>query len=35
MRTASDVTQLIDLHFPAGGDAFELDPAAASEAFGE
>jgi nifR3 family TIM-barrel protein len=35
IRTVEDVRQLIDLHFPAGGDAFELDPAAAREAFGE
>jgi nifR3 family TIM-barrel protein len=35
IRTASDVRQLIDLHFPAGADAFELDPSAAREAFGE
>ena len=35
IRKASDVRQLIDLHFPAGGDAFELDPAALRETFGE
>jgi nifR3 family TIM-barrel protein len=31
LRTAADVRRLIDLHFPAHGDAFELDPALAGE----
>jgi tRNA-dihydrouridine synthase B len=33
--TAADVRRLIDLHFPEGGDAFELDPSAARGEGGE
>jgi nifR3 family TIM-barrel protein len=35
LRTAADVARLLDLHFPRGGDAFELDPSAAREEDGE
>jgi hypothetical protein len=31
LATAEDVRRLIDLHFPDGGDSFELDPALAGE----
>ena len=29
LQTADDVRRLVDLHFPPGGDAFEVDPSAA------
>ncbi len=29
LKTRADVARLVDQHFPAGGDAFEADPAAA------
>lgn len=35
LRTAADVRALLDLHFPPGGDAFEVDPSAAREEDGE
>ncbi len=35
LRTAADVRALLDLHFPPGGDAFEVDPSAAREEVGE
>ncbi len=31
LQTAADVARLVDEHFPPGGDAFEVDPAAARE----
>jgi tRNA-dihydrouridine synthase B len=35
LKTAADVRRLVELHFPPGGQAFELDPSAAREEGGE
>jgi tRNA-dihydrouridine synthase B len=35
LETADDVRRLVDLHFPPGGEAFQLDPSAAREEAGE
>ncbi len=35
LHTAADVARLLDLHFPEGGAAFELDPSAARQEDGE
>jgi tRNA-dihydrouridine synthase B len=35
LETAGDVRRLVDLHFPPGGEAFEVDPGAARDEGGE
>jgi tRNA-dihydrouridine synthase len=35
LQTAADVARLLELHFPAGGAAFEVDPSAAREEVAE
>ncbi len=35
LQTGADVVRLLELHFPAGGAAFEVDPAAARDEVGE
>jgi tRNA-dihydrouridine synthase B len=35
LQTGADVARLLDLHFPPGGAAFEVDPGAAREEDGE